>query len=494
MSGRGKGGKGLGKGGAKRHRKVLRDNIQGITKPAIRRLARRGGVKRISGLIYEETRGVLKIFLENVIRDAVTYTEHARRKTVTAMDVVYALKRQGRTLYGFGEAKQSGLHEYIISFGMETRSEGESVGSQPVRVYNAVIANLVTLECVDGALRRMGLLTGISVDTENQIQLQSYDNLRVVVNGNFNIEVVLIWSLVVEGVETTIAPTTTEEKSQRRLKLKARNTLLMGIPNEHQLKFNFIKDAKSLLQAVEKRFGGNVATKKTQRNLLKQQYENFTASSLEVLDQTFDRIQKLISQLEIHGESISQKDVNQKVDLRWQMAMLTMRAKRFFKDTGRKFSMNGNETIGFDKSMVECYKCHKKGHFARECGAPRSQDTKHKESTRRIVPVETPASTALLVRLVKKPVVETSDVKASGDKPKDVRKNCSSPLIKDWISDSEDEAESKSKIEKKTVKPSFAKIKFVKPKKQVKSPRKTTIKQGDQNRLNTHNPRGNQRN
>ncbi|XDV52554.1 hypothetical protein PO909_021274 [Leuciscus waleckii] len=98
----GKGGKGLGKGGAKRHRKVLRDNIQGITKPAIRRLARRGGVKRISGLIYEETRGVLKVFLENVIRDAVTYTEHAKRKTVTAMDVVYALKRQGRTLYGFG--------------------------------------------------------------------------------------------------------------------------------------------------------------------------------------------------------------------------------------------------------------------------------------------------------------------------------------------------------------------------------------------------------
>ena len=64
MSGRGKGGKGLGKGGAKRHRKVLRDNIQGITKPAIRRLARRGGVKRISGLIYEETRGVLKVLLK----------------------------------------------------------------------------------------------------------------------------------------------------------------------------------------------------------------------------------------------------------------------------------------------------------------------------------------------------------------------------------------------------------------------------------------------
>ena len=75
------------------------------TKPAIRRLARRGGVKRISGLIYEETRGVLKVFLENVIRDAVTYTEHARRKTVTALDVVYALKRQGKTLCACSERR-----------------------------------------------------------------------------------------------------------------------------------------------------------------------------------------------------------------------------------------------------------------------------------------------------------------------------------------------------------------------------------------------------
>ena len=100
----GKGQKGLGTGGAIRHRRMLRDNVQGITKPAVRRLARRGGVKRISGLVYEETRGVLKAFMEDVIRDAVTYTDHAKRKTVTALDVVYALKRQGRPLYGFGES------------------------------------------------------------------------------------------------------------------------------------------------------------------------------------------------------------------------------------------------------------------------------------------------------------------------------------------------------------------------------------------------------
>eukprot|EP00102_Acyrthosiphon_pisum_P005838 XP_001951033.1 PREDICTED: histone H4-like [Acyrthosiphon pisum] len=102
VTGRGKGGKVLEKGGAKRHPKVFRDNIQGITKPAICRLACRRGVKRISGLTYEETRGVLKVFLKNVIRGTVTYTEHAKRKTVTDMDVVYALKRQDRTLYGFG--------------------------------------------------------------------------------------------------------------------------------------------------------------------------------------------------------------------------------------------------------------------------------------------------------------------------------------------------------------------------------------------------------
>jgi|SRR5579862_5303095 histone H3/H4 len=82
--------------------------LEGITKPAIRRLARRGGVKRISGLIYEETRGVLKVFLEGVIRDAVTYTEHAKRKTVTSLDVVYALKRQVNHPQTF--LKQSSIH------------------------------------------------------------------------------------------------------------------------------------------------------------------------------------------------------------------------------------------------------------------------------------------------------------------------------------------------------------------------------------------------
>jgi len=90
------------KGGAKKPRKLLRDTIAGITKPAIRRICRRGGVKRINGQVYEVVRNKLKLKLEDIIRDSVTYTEHARRKTVSAQDVVYALKRNNMTLYGFG--------------------------------------------------------------------------------------------------------------------------------------------------------------------------------------------------------------------------------------------------------------------------------------------------------------------------------------------------------------------------------------------------------
>jgi len=97
------GGKGLGQNGERRrHDKKRRDNIQGITKPAIKRLARRGGCKRLAHGCVEETRGVLRGFLQEVIKDMLEYTSYAKRKTVTATDVVLAIKRRGHTLYGFG--------------------------------------------------------------------------------------------------------------------------------------------------------------------------------------------------------------------------------------------------------------------------------------------------------------------------------------------------------------------------------------------------------
>ncbi|GJV04649.1 ribonuclease H-like domain-containing protein [Tanacetum coccineum] len=84
------------------------------------------------------------------------------------------------------------------------------------------------------------------------------------------------------------------------------------------------------------------------------------------------------------------------MELRWQMAMLTIRARRYLKNTGRKFSMNGTETIGFDKLKVECYNCHKRGHFARECKAPRNQENMNREITKRVVPVEITTLNALV--------------------------------------------------------------------------------------------------
>ncbi|AAQ15724.1 histone H4 variant [Trypanosoma equiperdum] len=89
------------KGAQKRQKKVLRDNVRGITRGSIRRLARRAGVKRISGVIYDEVRGVLKTFVESIVRDAGAYTEYSRKKTVTAAHVVFALRKRGKVLYGY---------------------------------------------------------------------------------------------------------------------------------------------------------------------------------------------------------------------------------------------------------------------------------------------------------------------------------------------------------------------------------------------------------
>ncbi|GKD55942.1 hypothetical protein Tco_1289329, partial [Tanacetum coccineum] len=104
---------------------------------------------------------------------------------------------------------------------------------------------------------------------EQYIQMIDYALWDAIENG-----ATLPKTTMVEGVMTEMPITTAEEKAQIRVEVKARSTLMIGIPNEHQLKFNFIKDAKKLMQAIEKRFGGNAAIRKTQRNLLKQQYEN----------------------------------------------------------------------------------------------------------------------------------------------------------------------------------------------------------------------------
>nr|GEW78506.1 hypothetical protein [Tanacetum cinerariifolium] len=119
--------------------------------------------------------------------------------------------------------------------------------------------------------------------------------------------------LMLPSSRTPYPPTTVEEKLARKNELKARGTLLMALSNEHQLKFNSYKNDKSLMEAIEMRFGGNKESNKVQKTLLKQQYENFNRTSSEGLDQIYDRLQKIINQLKIHGEAISQEDLNLKL-------------------------------------------------------------------------------------------------------------------------------------------------------------------------------------
>ncbi|GJZ06856.1 ribonuclease H-like domain-containing protein, partial [Tanacetum coccineum] len=134
-----------------------------------------------------------------------------------------------------------------------------------------------------------------------------YNYLFSVKNGN------KVLKKTVGNVEQVYEPTTAEEKLERKNEMKARETLLMALLNKDQMKFHSYQDAKLLMEAIEKRYGGNKESKKVQKTLLKQQYENFAALSSEKLDQTFDRLQKLISQLEIQGEVIEQEDMNLKL-------------------------------------------------------------------------------------------------------------------------------------------------------------------------------------
>nr|GFA02211.1 ribonuclease H-like domain-containing protein [Tanacetum cinerariifolium] len=130
--------------------------------------------------------------------------------------------------------------------------------------------------------------------------MTDYSLWEVILNGDSPVP-----TRVVEGVVQPVAPTTAEQRLAKKNELKARGTLLMAMPDKHQLKFNSRKDAKTMMEAIEKRFGGNTKTKKVQKTLLKQQFENFTGSSSKGLHQIHDRLQKLVSQLEIHGVSLS---------------------------------------------------------------------------------------------------------------------------------------------------------------------------------------------
>ncbi|GJZ11200.1 ribonuclease H-like domain-containing protein [Tanacetum coccineum] len=144
-------------------------------------------------------------------------------------------------------------------------------------------------------------------------QIQDYALWEVIENGNSWVPIPV--TTPESGPSTSLkmtVPSTTEEKIYKKNDVKARSLLLMALPNEHQLTFNQYVDAQSMFVAIKARFRGNDATKKTQKALLKQQYENFNATSSESLDSIFNRLQKLVSRLAILGVDTSPEDLNVK--------------------------------------------------------------------------------------------------------------------------------------------------------------------------------------
>nr|GEY64475.1 retrovirus-related Pol polyprotein from transposon TNT 1-94 [Tanacetum cinerariifolium] len=188
----------------------------------------------------------------------------------------------------------------------------------------------------------------------------------------------------------------TEDMQKRRNDVKARTTLLLALPDEHQLRFNKYKTAQELWAAILKTFGGNKATRKTKKNQLQAIVSHLEFMDVEI--EQDDLNQKLLTSLapEWLMHTIIDKDDIEEIDIKWNMALLSMRADKFWKKTGKKNSIQCTDVAGFDKSKVECFNYHKMGHFARECRAPRSQDRGRRENYKQGSKEEEQAPKALM--------------------------------------------------------------------------------------------------
>nr|GEW30670.1 putative ribonuclease H-like domain-containing protein [Tanacetum cinerariifolium] len=228
-----------------------------------------------------------------------------------------------------------------------------------------------------------------------------------------------------------IVALTTEDMQKRRNDVKSRTTLLLALPDEHQLRFSKYKTAQELWGAILKTFGGNEATKKTKNNQLKQKYGNFKAKGSETLEQTFNRLQAIrnrndldtlslddvYNHLKVYEPEVQKKSESNSQNMAFISSANTSSGKGKIntaciptastqvspdsanvavKKTGKKITIQGTDVAGFDKSKVECFNCHKMGYFARECRAPRSQDRGRRENYKQGSKVEESAPKALM--------------------------------------------------------------------------------------------------
>nr|GEX25127.1 hypothetical protein [Tanacetum cinerariifolium] len=187
---------------------------------------------------------------------------------------------------------------------------------------------------------------------------------------------------------------TTKDMQKRRNDVKARTTLLLALPNEHQLRFSKYKTAQELWAAILKTFGGNEDTKKTKKNQLKQEYGNFKAERKEILEQTFNRLQAINMAFISSAKNISGKEEVNTASIPTASTLVSPASAN--KKTRKKITIQGTDVAGFDKSNVECFNYHKMGYFARECRAPRSQDRGRRENFKQGSKTEELAPKALI--------------------------------------------------------------------------------------------------
>nr|GEU88176.1 putative ribonuclease H-like domain-containing protein [Tanacetum cinerariifolium] len=313
---------------------------------------------------------------------------------------------------------------------------------------------------------KKGEYTLWSMRMEQYLTNTDYDLWQVFMNGDEPVQT----TRDENGVETEVSSKIAQDILARQRERKAKSIMLLAIPDEYQLRFHTIKDAKSLWVAIKSRFGGNVESKKTQKTVLKQQCENFSGIDELDIDDLYNNLK--VFEADIKGSSgsssnsqnvafLSAEDTNninkvntangvstaashsssrqafsssytddlmfsffasqsnspelddedleqidhddlEEIDLKWQVTMLSMRVKRFYKKTEKKLNLNSKEPIGFDKTKVECFNCHIRDHFARECKASRNQGKRNGDAryrnkeNKRTVPVE--SSDALVVQ------------------------------------------------------------------------------------------------
>ncbi|GJT90854.1 ribonuclease H-like domain-containing protein [Tanacetum coccineum] len=248
---------------------------------------------------------------------------------------------------------------------------------------------------------------------EQYFQVQDYALWDVIENGN-SFKPATKTTTNADGTSTTLIPglVTTKEKVQKKNDMKARSMLLMTLPNKHLMTFNQYKDAKTLFAAIQTRFGGNEATKKT---LLKQMYENFSAPSTESLDSIFNRLEKIVKGTASSSSSSnsqnmafvsspsSTNEVNTDYGVSTANTPSSLLALSFYTASTQVRStailiVDDISIAEIEDKKVECFNCHKIGHFKRECRGPNNQDSmnRNQDSSRRTINVEETSSKAML--------------------------------------------------------------------------------------------------